>query len=60
METRPPQRRDVGEPQPGDERDGQWSQHRLLAMDRRFVERVERAIERGQECPPEPVDRERS
>ena len=26
-------------PQPGDERDGEWPRERLVAMDRRFVER---------------------
>ena len=35
--------------QPGDERQGDYSRERLIAMDRRFVERVERAFEMGKE-----------
>jgi hypothetical protein len=35
--------------QPGDERDGEWPRERLIEMDRRFVERVERAIALGLE-----------
>jgi len=30
---------------------GTWPHERLLQMDRKFVERVERAIERGDEWP---------
>ena len=37
-------------PQRGDER-ATWSRPRLLAMDRRFVERMERAIANGKERP---------
>jgi hypothetical protein len=35
--------------QPGDQEQGQWTHERLLAMDRRFCERVERAFENGSE-----------
>jgi hypothetical protein len=35
----------------GDGREGQWAPHQLHAMDRKFVQRVERAIELGQEQP---------
>jgi hypothetical protein len=37
-------------PQRGDER-ATWSRARLLAMDRRFVERMKRAIANGKERP---------
>ena len=33
--------------QPGDHEQGCWGYDRLIAMDRRFVERVERAIALG-------------
>jgi hypothetical protein len=36
------------EPQAGDEREA-WPRERLLAMDRRFRERVERALKMGDE-----------
>ena len=36
-------------PLPGDEQEGGWSCDHLVAMDRRFVERVERAFETGRE-----------
>ena len=39
----------IGNPEPGDEQHGAWSRERLESMDRRFVERLERAIARGQE-----------
>jgi hypothetical protein len=35
--------------QPGDQEQGCWSYDRLIAMDRRFCERVERAFENGSE-----------
>jgi hypothetical protein len=35
--------------QPGDEQVGEYSRERLLRMDARFVERVERAFETGRE-----------
>jgi hypothetical protein len=35
--------------QPGDEVVGEYSRERLIAMDRRFVERVERTFENGSE-----------
>jgi hypothetical protein len=34
---------------PGDEQDGAWPRGRPEQMDARFVERLERAIERGEE-----------
>jgi len=40
---------------PGSESDariGSWPHERLVQMDQRFVERVTRAIERGEERPP--------
>jgi len=37
------------EPQPGDEQIGAFSRERLVAMDQRFVARVERAFETGDE-----------
>jgi hypothetical protein len=37
---------------PDDARDGLWSRARLEAMDRKFVARLERAIERGEEHAP--------
>jgi hypothetical protein len=39
----------IGSPEPGDEQEGGWSSPRLLSMDRKFIERVERAIESGRE-----------
>jgi hypothetical protein len=42
----------IGNPEPGDEQHGDWPRERLEQMDRRFVARLERAIERGQEKPP--------
>jgi hypothetical protein len=36
-------------PQAGDEAVGDWPRERLLAMDRRFRERVERALKMGDE-----------
>jgi hypothetical protein len=48
---------EVGQ-QPGDEQ-GTWPRERLIAMDRRFVERMERAIERGLERRPD-SERERA
>jgi hypothetical protein len=38
--------------QPGDERQGDYSRERLVAMNQRFVERVERAIASGEEHAP--------
>ena len=38
-------------PQPGDDQDGNWPRERLIRMDARFVERLERAIANGQERP---------
>ena len=35
--------------QPGDEKQGAWRRPRLLSMDRKFVARVERALENGGE-----------
>jgi len=37
--------------EPDDGQNGGWPRERLLAMDRRFVERVERAIAVGDESP---------
>jgi len=37
-----------------------YSRAQLLRMDRRFVERMERAIERGLERPPDPEAPERA
>jgi hypothetical protein len=39
------------QPQEADARVGCWPQYELEAMDRKFVQRVERAIARGQEHP---------
>jgi len=39
--------------QPGDEVVGEYSRERLLRMDERFRERMQRAIERGLERPPD-------
>jgi hypothetical protein len=44
-----PYRNGKNTPQAGDERDGTWPREQLLAMNRRFVERVERAIRLGLE-----------
>lgn len=59
MQTRPPQRRSIGEPLDGDGQDGQWPQQRLVSMNEKFCRRVERAIARGQERKPEPDGGER-
>jgi hypothetical protein len=40
----------IGDPEP-DDAQGTWPREQLEAMDRRFVERVERAIKRGEERP---------
>jgi len=45
----PPRRLRIGVPEPGDEQDGAWPRGRPEQMDARFVERLERAIERGEE-----------
>jgi hypothetical protein len=37
----------------GDGREGQWSAYQLQAMDAKFRRAVERAIERGDERPPQ-------
>ena len=37
--------------EPGDEVVGEWSRDRLVRMDARFVDAVERAIARGKERP---------
>ena len=42
----------IGNPEPGDEQHGGWPPERLERMNERFVARVARAIERGQEKPP--------
>jgi hypothetical protein len=39
------------EPEPGDERNGDYSREQLKRMNARFVERVERAIAAGDERP---------
>jgi hypothetical protein len=39
----------IGSPEPGDEQEGAWPRSRLIAMDQRFRERVQRAIARGTE-----------
>ena len=39
-------------PQPGDEVVGGWSRERLERMNRKFVDRLERAIARGEERKP--------
>jgi hypothetical protein len=36
-------------PQPGDELVGEWSRARLLTMDKKFAERLERAFRSGSE-----------
>jgi hypothetical protein len=41
------------DPRQGDGREGLWSRARLEQMDARFVQRVERAIARGDERLPE-------
>jgi hypothetical protein len=38
-------------PQPGDEQEGAWPRKQLRQMDKRFIARVQRAIERGEEHP---------
>jgi hypothetical protein len=48
----PPRRLRIGSPEPGDEQEGAWPRERLEAMGARFVERLERAIERAEERPP--------
>jgi hypothetical protein len=35
--------------EPGDEQPGEWSRERLIQMNERFVQRVERAFENGTE-----------
>jgi hypothetical protein len=40
-------------PQPGDEVVGDYSRERLIKMDAKFCERMQRAIERGLERPPD-------
>ena len=45
----PPRRLRIGSPEPGDEQDGAGPRGRPEQMDARFVERLERAIERGEE-----------
>jgi hypothetical protein len=42
----------VGEPQDGDEREGEWPRHKLVRMNQRFVARVEKAIASGLERRP--------
>jgi hypothetical protein len=42
-------RRRVGDWQPGDDLQGEWPRARLVKMNQRFVERVERAFENGGE-----------
>jgi hypothetical protein len=37
--------------EPGDEQVGEWPRDRLVRMDARFVDAVERAIARGEERP---------
>ena len=44
----------------GDEQVGNWPREQLLKMDARFVERMERAIERGLEQPPDGAAPERA
>jgi hypothetical protein len=39
--------------EPQDARNGDWSREQLERMDRRFTERMLRAIERGLERPPD-------
>jgi hypothetical protein len=39
---------------PGDERSGDYTPAQLLRMDAKFCARMERAIERGLERPPDP------
>jgi hypothetical protein len=39
--------------QPGDEVVGEYTRERLIKMDAKFCERMQRAIERGLERPPE-------
>jgi hypothetical protein len=41
----------IGNFEPGDEQEGAWSTEQRLKMDRRFVERLERAIAQGKEQP---------
>ena len=48
----PPRRLRIGSPEPGDQQEGAWPRERLEAMGARFVERLERAIEHGEERPP--------
>jgi hypothetical protein len=48
----PPRRLNFGAPEPGDGQEGAWPRERLEGMDARFVARLERAIERGEERPP--------
>jgi len=40
-------------PQPGDEMVGEYTRERLIRMDEKFCERMERAIARGLERPPD-------
>jgi len=47
-------------PQPGDEQVGEYSRERLIRMNDRFVERMESAISRGLECPPDGAAPERA
>lgn len=39
----------TGTPEPGDELQGEWTRERLVRMNACFVERLERAIARGDE-----------
>jgi len=48
----PPRRLYLGAPEPGDEQEGAWPRERLETVDARFVERLERAVRRGEERPP--------
>jgi len=48
----PPRRLYLGAPEPGDKQEGAWPRERLETVDARFVERLERAVRRGEERPP--------
>jgi hypothetical protein len=41
----------IGDPEPADAQAGDWPRAQLLAMNERFVERVEHAIKRGERAP---------
>ena len=53
MKTREAEYAKIGEPQPGDEIQGEWTRTRLVAMNEKFATRLQRAIASGQEHEPD-------